>query len=157
MLAYCTLVTENIHMLIRRIQMGNQPATSPAIDPETVFHTFNAAVNAHDVNAALACFAVDASVHFPNQPPPNVFQGETEIRRWLEEDAKQNIHVEIADMQLVGDTLTGIGRVASDDLRPLGITIEGPFEVTVQQGLITSFNYAFNEETLAKLQAVQAS
>src|SRR5688500_11041798 len=70
-------------------------AAAPASDPVAVFDAFNAAVNAHDVDAALAFFADDAVARLPEQPPLGVHRGKDEIRTWLETDVNDNIHVEI--------------------------------------------------------------
>src|SRR5688500_4184054 len=93
------------------IELITAPASAPANDPMAVFDAFNAAVNAHDVDAALGFFADDAVAQLPSQPPPNVFTGKTEIRNWLERDSARNIHVVIADAQVAGDTVTGTARV----------------------------------------------
>jgi hypothetical protein len=131
-------------------------AHAQATDPKSVFDGLHAAINAHDVDAALAFFADDAIVQFPNQPPPNVFRGKTEIRAWLQGDADQNIRVQTEQFEVAGDRMTWIGKVDVDDLRPLGITIEGPAEAVVQNGKIISFTFTLSQETLAKLQAATA-
>jgi ketosteroid isomerase-like protein len=131
-------------------------AQAQAADPETVFNLFHSAVNAHDVDAALALFADDAVVQFPNQPPPNVFRGKTEIRAWLQGDADQHIQVKTEQVKVAGDRLTWIGKVDTDDVRALGITIEGPAEAVIQGGKITSFAFTLSDATLAKLQAAPA-
>jgi LPXTG-motif cell wall-anchored protein len=131
-------------------------AHAQATDPKSVFDGLHAAVNAHDVDAALAFFADNAVVQFPNQPPPNVFRGKTEIRAWLQGDADQNIQVQTEQFEVAGEKMTWIAKVDVDDLRPLGITIEGPVEAVVQNGKITSFTFTLSQETLAKLQAATA-
>jgi ketosteroid isomerase-like protein len=127
-----------------------------ADDPAAVFHAFNTAVNAHDVEAALALFADDAVVQFPNQPPPNTYRGTAEIRAWLQADAGQNISVQTEQVQVEGDRVSCLGKVDIDSLRPLGITLTGPAEAVVQGGKITSFTFTLNDDTLARLQAIQA-
>ena len=127
-----------------------------ATDPEAVFNALHAAINAHDVDGALAFFADDAVVQFPNQPPPNVFRGKTEMRAWLQGDANQHIQVKTEQFKVAGDRMTWIAKVDVDDVRPLGITIEGPVEAVVQNGKITSFTFTLSQETLAKLQAATA-
>jgi hypothetical protein len=127
-----------------------------AADPETVFNLFHAAVNAHDVDAALALFADDGVVQFPNQPPPNVFRGAAEIRAWLQGDADQHIQVKTEQLKVAGDMLSWIAKVDTDDVRGLGITIEGPAEAVVQGGKIKSFTFTLSDATLAKLQAAPA-
>ncbi len=131
-------------------------AHAQATDPKSVFDGFHAAVNAHDVDAALAFFADDGVVQFPNQPPPNVFRGKTEIRAWLQGDADQHIQVKTEQVKVAGDTMTWIAKVDVDDVRPLGITIEGPAEAVIQGGKIKSFTFTLSDATLAKLQAAPA-
>lgn len=128
-------------------------SAEPGSQTLKVFDAFNAAVNAHDVDAALALFADDAVAQFPNQPPPNVHTGTDEIRTWLEGDIANNIHVEVADDKTAGDTVTAIGMVQVDGLPP-DLVLQGIVEVIVKDGKITSFTYTLDEETLAKLQAL---
>ena len=127
-----------------------------ASDPMAVFTAFHAAVNAHDVDAALAFFASDAVVQFPNQPPPNVFRGTQEIRTWLEADADQHSQVTTSNVQVTGDRITWDASVVVDDVRPLGISLDGSAEAIIQGGKITSFVFTLSEDTLAKLQAATA-
>lgn len=125
-------------------------------DPMAVVTAFNAAVNAHDVDAALALFAPDAVVRFPNQPPPNEYRGTQEIRTWLAADAAQHIQVATENVQVAGERVTWTGRVDIDDLRPLGITLVGTVEATVRDGTIASFSFTLSDETVAKLAAIPA-
>jgi hypothetical protein len=127
-----------------------------ATDPKSVFDGFHAAVNAHDVEAALAFFADDAVVQFPNQSPPNVYRGKAEIRTWLQGDADQHIQVTTEQLNIAGDKLTWIAKVVTDDVRGSGIVIEGPAEAVVQSGKITSFSFTLSDATLAKLAAASA-
>jgi len=127
-----------------------------ASDPMAVFNAFHAAVNAHDVDAALAFFAPDAVVQFPNQPPPNVFRGTQEIRTWLQAVSAQHIQVTTSNVQVTGDRITWDVGVIVDDVRPLGISVDGSAEAVIQGGKIVSFAFTISEETLAKLQAATA-
>jgi LPXTG-motif cell wall-anchored protein len=127
-----------------------------ATDPVAVFTAFNIAVNAHDVDAALAFFADDAVVQFPNQPPPNIHRGRSEIRAWLQGDAAQHIQVRTENVQAAGDRVLCIGKADVDALRPLGITLVGTVEAVVQSGKISSFTFTLSADTLAELQALAA-
>jgi SnoaL-like domain len=131
-------------------------AHAQATDPKSVFDGFHAAVNAHDVDAALAFFADDAVVQFPNQPPPNVYRGKAEIHAWLQGDANQHIQVKTEQLKVAGDRLSWIAKVETDDVRPLGITIEGPAEAVIQGGKFKSFSFTLSDATLAKLQGATA-
>jgi hypothetical protein len=135
-------------------------AAAPASDPVVVFDAFHAAVNTHDVDEALSFFADDAVAHFPNSefpnsPPPNVFTGKAEIRTWLETDSKDNIHVEVENTKLSGDTVSATASVDLDSLPP-DLILVGPVEITVKNGKITSFTHTLNDETLEKLAALEA-
>jgi ketosteroid isomerase-like protein len=125
-------------------------------DPMAVFNALHAAVNAHDVDAALALFAPDAVVQFPNQPPPNVFRGTQEIRAWLQGDADQHIQVTTSNVQVTGDRTTWDARVVGDDVRPLSISLDGSVEAVIQGGKITSFAFTLSQDTLTKIQAATA-
>jgi hypothetical protein len=130
---------------------GGAPAPVELVQQSTaVFDTFNAAVNAHDVEKALSFFADDAVASFPGQPPPNVNKGLDEIRTWLEDDIANNIHVEIENSNASGDTVKATAKVQVDSLPP-DLTLVGTVEVTVKDGKITSFTYTLDAETLAKL------
>jgi ketosteroid isomerase-like protein len=140
------------------IQPISAPPSAVASDPVAVFDALHAAINAHDVDAALAFFAEDAIVQFPNDPTlPGLFEGRSEIRKWLELDAANNIHVETSDLQVTGGTIVYIASVDVDELRPLGITLVGPAEITVQDGKISALTHVLNDETLAKLAAASAT
>lgn len=138
------------------VDRGVLNASRIAVEPiaKAVFNAFNATVNAHNVDAALAFFAEDAVARFPNQPLPNLYTGKEEIRKWLSADAAQNIHVEASEVQVEEDKVTAVARVNVDDLRPQEITLEGAVEVTVQEGKITSFSYTLSEETLEEQMAL---
>jgi ketosteroid isomerase-like protein len=138
------------------VLVSTERGYAQASDPMAVFNAFHAAVNAHDVDAALAFFAPDAVVQFPNQPPPNVFRGTQEIRTWLQGDAAQHIQVTTDNVQVTGDRMTWDASVMVDDLRPLGISADGSVEAVIQGGKITSFVFTLSEDTLAKLQAATA-
>jgi hypothetical protein len=131
-------------------------AHAQAADPKTMFDQFHAAVNAHDVEAALAFFADDAVVEFPNQPPPNVYRGTAEIRAWLQGDAAQHIQVKTEQFNVAGDRLSWIAKVDTDDLRALGVTAEGVVDAVLQDGKLKSFAFTLSDATLAKLAAATA-
>jgi hypothetical protein len=137
------------------VNKGTPEPVSLVIEPVGIFDAFNAAVNAHDVDKALSFFADDAAVQFPNQPPPNLFKGSAEIRTWLENDAKDNIHVEVENTKTSGDTISATAKVAVDSLPP-DLMLVGTVVVTVKNGKITSFTYTLNDETLAKLAALKS-
>lgn len=123
--------------------------------PQNVFEAFTAAVNAHDVDAALALFAPDAVAAVPALPPPNTHTGTDELRAWLQNDADDNIHVEITDAQTVGDIVSAQASVGVDSLPP-GMMLGGTVELTVQDGKIKAFLYTLDDATVEKLGALEA-
>lgn len=130
------------------------PTTASVQDPIAMIDALHVATNKHDIDASLAFFTPEAVVQLPNQPPPNVYKGAVEIRKWLEADAARNIHVSTEDVQVKDDRATWTAKVDIDDLRPLGITLVGNVEVIMRDGKIASFSFVLNDDTLAKLQAI---
>lgn len=137
------------------VNEGTPEPVSLVMEPVGIFDAFNAAVNAHDVDKALSFFAEDATVQFPNQPPPNQFTGSAEIRTWLETDAKDNVQVALEEIKTAGDTARATAKVTADSLPP-DLVLVGTVAVTVVDGKITSFSYTLDDETLAKLAALEA-
>lgn len=110
--------------------------------PLSITTGVTAAINAHDVDAALAYFAENAVLYVPDQQP-STHMGKDQIRAWLQDDADHNISVEVEDVRQGGDKVTAIATVANDPLRDLGIGhVTGKLEIVVQQGKISSFTFA---------------
>lgn len=125
-------------------------------DPAAVAKALANAVNAGDVEAALALFADDAVVDTGS--PASPYTGKEEIRAWLEGMVATNFQIEIEILQVEGDTVTERDKFSDDDLRNLGIApLEGISKITVQDGKITALIFTFTDESLAKLQAAMAA
>lgn len=105
-------------------------------DPSTIVSAFYAALNAHDVDEALALFAVDAVVNDPSNiaclpgPPPlcGPSQGrvsyttKNQIRGWLEQLARNNIAIkEVGTYQVSGDNVTWTLEVSVNEYRRLDV------------------------------------
>ena len=117
--------------------------------PDEVATQLAEAVNAQDLDAALALFAEDAVV---NSASPEPFTGKAEIQGWLEGMFADNFKLEIEILEVNGDTVVEKDRMTMDSLIPLGISsLEGTSEITVQGGKVTALNFTFTEESLAKL------
>jgi hypothetical protein len=117
--------------------------------PDEVATQLAEALNAQDLEAALALFAEDAVV---DSASPEPFTGKAEIQGWLEGMFADNFKVEIEIVEVNGDTVVGRDRITMDSLIPLGISsLEGTSETAVRGGKITALNFAFTEESLAKL------
>jgi hypothetical protein len=127
--------------------------TVRAPDPAAVLAAFDAALNAGDADAALALFADDAVVRSQTA----VYTGKEEIGRWLRSVVDQHIRIElIGGRRVDGDTETHSARVSVDDLRRLGVTLEGTAESVVREGKIRTYSFSYTPESLARLQAAQA-
>ena len=133
-----------------------EPAPAPMIPEQvTVFDSFHAAVNSHDVDKQLSFFADDAVAQFPNQPEPNRYVGKDEIRTWLESDAKNNIHVETSGVKTSGDTITATSKLTMDDLPP-DMVLDGTVEMTITNGTIQSFTFTLSDESIDMLKALES-
>lgn len=118
----------------------------PETGPLSIARAMTAAINAHDVDGALAYFAEDAVLHVPGQQP-NTYVGKAQIRVWLQDDVDHNISVETEAVQVAGETVTGTARVANDALREGGVRhVTGALELVVQRGKISSFTFAPDRE-----------
>jgi hypothetical protein len=126
---------------------------NPQADAIALVDTFHEAVNRHDVEGALACFAADASAQFPNQSE-SIVQGAAELREWLEGDVARNIHVSAENVQAEGDRVTWTAKVDNDSLRPLGMTLVGLTEIAIRDGKIAAFKFTLDDATLEKLRAI---
>ena len=124
-------------------------------DPAALFTALADALNAGDVDAALALVADDAVLTFPDLG--YVFTGKEEIRGWYEGLVAQNLHAEPSDFQIDGDRMTWSNKVSIDDWRALGIApLDYTGEGTVQDGKIKSYTETMTPQSLAKLQAAMA-
>ncbi len=115
---------------------------APETGPLSIARAMTAAINAHDVDGALAYFAADAVLHVPGQQP-STYVGKAQIRVWLQDDVDHNISVETEAVQVAGETVTGTARVANDALRDIDVGhVTGALEIVVQRGKIRSFRFA---------------
>jgi hypothetical protein len=132
---------------------GAPPASAQA-DATAVARGLIAAENAHDVSAAVAFFAPGAIVNLPT----GVFIGHAQITQWQRELAAGNFHAEITPpVAVTHEIVTFSGTVALNSFRALGISpLDATWELTVQLGQITTFNFAFTPAATARLQAALA-
>ena len=109
------------------------------------------AVNAQDLEGALALFADDAVV---TSVSPEPFSGKAEIQGWLEEMFADNFHLEAEIVEVNDNVVMERDTMTMDSMKFLGIeTLTGTSEVTVEDGKIKTINISFSDETLADLQA----
>ncbi len=120
-------------------------------DPLSVVTASETAVNAHDVEAALALFADDAVV----KTPFNVYVGRDQIRRFLQGAVAQNVQDEpFGSPRVAGDTVNWAGKVSYDEWRKLGVApLETLTEAVVQGGKIRTLSAEFTPEAAERLQA----
>jgi limonene-1,2-epoxide hydrolase len=123
-------------------------------DPEAVVTAYYEAVNASDVEGALSYFADDAVI---NIVPFGTHTGKEEIRAYLEGAVALNATLEPENLQVDGDTLTLTVWYSDDDLRGLGLKLEGITEVTFKDGKIVAETWTATDETMAALQAAMAT
>jgi uncharacterized protein (TIGR02246 family) len=127
-----------------------------ATGPVAVKNAFDAALNAHDVDAALATFADDAVFRTPGGM---VLTGKPQIRPYLQGLVAENYRAEVVETrQVAADTVTSRGHIAVDQFRRLGLaSVEATAEAVVRGGRITSFATALTPAGVARVQAAQAA
>lgn len=151
--------------------------------PESVVAAFDAALNAHDVNAGLDLFADNAFAHDQSREtysslifsglnlgsnpevaptcrwlgnsPICLYDGPTRIRDWLRQLAVENIQIEeLGNYQMSGNNVTWKLDVSIDGYRGLGVApLETIGEATVQGGKIQSLTLVLTTESYSKLSA----
>ncbi len=122
-------------------------------DPVGVVAAFEAALDAGNVEAALALLADDAVVTAQS----GVYRAKGPIRGYLEGLVAQNYHAEVDSRDVAADTVTTRGRASLDDWRRLGVApLEVVAEVVVRTGKIRTLSAALTPAAAARLQAAQA-
>lgn len=129
------------------------PASAQA-DAVAVARALIDAENAHDVNAAVNLFAPAAIVSLPT----GALVTRGEIEQWQRDLAAGNFHADIAPpVAVTPEVVTFSGTIALDSFRRLGIaSLESTWQLTVQLGRVTTFNFAFTPAAAARLQAALA-
>ena len=118
------------------------------------------AVNAGDVEAALALYSDDAVIYMPVPPPgmPDTYTGKEEVRAWIENEVARNTEYELVSTEVDGTTVIATTSVADDVLRSFGLTsLEQKDEFTIEGGKIVTRTHVFTEESLATLGAAAAA
>jgi ketosteroid isomerase-like protein len=129
-------------------------------DPVAVVTALYEAVNAGDIEAALALYAEDSVMYMPVPPPdmPDTYTGKEEIRGWIENEVARNTKYVLLGTQVDGTTVIATTSVADDVLRSFGLTsLEQNDEFSIQDGKITARTHVFTEESLATLAAAAAA
>ena len=129
-------------------------------DPVAVVTALYEAVNAGDVEAAVALFADGAIMNVPVSPPnmPAKYTGKAEIRLWLESEVAQHTEYVLNETQIDEGTVTATISLSDDILQGLGIApLEMTDEFTIQDGKITARTLVPTDESVAKMQAAVAT
>ncbi len=123
-------------------------------NPEALARSVFEALNAGDVEAALALYADDAILDLGTF---GKFSGKEEIRAAFEKEVSLNAFWEVSDFQVEGNTATFKSRYTSDAMRALGVTLEATEVMTIQDGKIATDTWTVTEESMAALQAAMAT
>jgi hypothetical protein len=134
------------------------PAAAQPSDPAAVVKALDAALNAHDPDAALALFADDAVVKDGDPAPGSSgsFVGKDQIRTWIAAivDPALRFSVASSGYQVAGNTVTWSWSASIAGFAPLGVDPEqGTSAALVQGGKITFYSLASSAEWRAKLQS----
>lgn len=130
------------------------PPASAQTDAVSVARALIAAENAHDVNTVVNLFAPGAIVNLPT----GVFVTRAEIEQWQRELAAGNFRADITPpVAVTPEVVTFSGTVALDLFRQLGISpLEATWQLIIQGGRVTIFNFDFTPAATARLQAALA-
>lgn len=127
-------------------------APQPA-DPLALVNSWQAALNAGDVDKALSFLAEDAMVTIVPAGPDGdgVYSGRAEIRGWYQTVAGGKGTGALRDCQTAGDTVTCLSTYADDGLKGMGVdSIQGQWVATLRDGRIQSYTFTISPESLAK-------
>lgn len=99
-------------LFIVLILMINACQAGGPTNPAAVMDAYTAAINAHDVEAALQYVADDAVY----ERPTGQFQGKDEVRTFIENLIAQDVHVELLGERTVeGEKVTWMSQVTLKD------------------------------------------
>ena len=129
-------------------------------EPADVIRAYIDAVNAGDMEAALACWADDGT--FTVLPAAFTVQstltGKAQIRSLAEAFAAQHSRTELEDLREDGERVTARARSALDSVGRLGIdALEAAVEAIVRDGKIQSATYTFTPKSAGLLETAQAA
>jgi hypothetical protein len=132
-------------------------AANAGTDPAAIVEQYLTATNAHDINAVLALYAEDAA-HVVMPPPPGhptgVYVGREQISTFYEPTATTHDHLEVVagTLQVRGNTVTYVKRVASDPWRKLGIdALDLNIYAVVAQGQFVTYIAMMTPQSVVRL------
>lgn len=127
------------------------------MDPELVLRRYYEAMNAGDVDSALALFADDA-IRMDSATPHLAVTGKTQIKTGLVARIADRIYIVADGYQVNENVVNCMARVSTGYGRRLGFApVEEAVEVIVEAGFIKRFVVTVTPESLARIHAVEAS
>lgn len=134
------------------IQVG--AASAQELDPLAVMEAYDIALQAGDIEGALAMFADDAVL----TTRQGQFVGKEQIRAWLERLVAQNDRIEVAGRQAEGPKVSWQNKFFRADLPALvNEPLEAQAEAEVEAGQIKTFSSILTDASQAKLDAAMAA
>ncbi len=135
-----------------------QPAT-PATDPESILSAIYEAINAGDVETAIAYYDENAVQVLLPAPPDNdgALEGAEQIREWREAFVGRNGALELSNMQTSGDTVLFDAQVTEDVFTHFGVApLEFSGVAVVRDGKVVAESLVMKDRSQAALGAAIA-
>jgi ketosteroid isomerase-like protein len=107
----------SILAVVMMLVLASQSALAQATDPLSVMKASLDAINAGNVDVAVATFADDAVF----TTPTGSFKGKDQIRSAIMADVANHVQIEATNFQVAGDKVTYSFKQSNDRLRGLGI------------------------------------
>lgn len=130
-------------------------AAAVAFATKKVVDDFDAAVNAKNLDAALALFTNDATVTCVEGP---TYAGREAIKMHLQEETAKNTSFEKVERTVVGGKVTWVAKIANDELKKANaVPLDANASATIANGKITSLNLTLTADAKAKLEQALAA
>jgi ketosteroid isomerase-like protein len=123
-------------------------------DPEAVVRSSFDALNAGDVEAAVAPYAADAVLDYGAF---GSYDGKEAIRAQFEHEVSLNASFELSDFQVDGNTARFKSRYTSVEMDALGVALEANAVATVENGKIMIILFTGTEASMAAFEAAVAA
>jgi len=123
-------------------------------DPEAVVRSSFEALNAGDVEAAVAFYADDAVLDYGEF---GSYEGKEAIRAQFEHEVSLNASFELRDFEVDGNTARFRSRYTSVEMDALGVALEANAVATIEGDKIRSIYFTTTEESMAAVQAAMAA
>ena len=132
-------------------------ATAQETDPESVLRSLFDALNAKDIDRALAFVTDDTVITIVMAPNRFVFTGKEEIRGWWQHtQIEENTFAEVGEFRVEGDKASWSASISTDPWRALDVApIHCSAESIVQDGLLKSHTFTISAESIARLQIAE--